>query len=332
MTPLEQEDIQRIGELPWDWAKMEGKTLLISGGTGFVGSILTEVLRYRNARYGSRIRVVSLSRRGGMSDETVECIQADVTQPVQYPGAVDFVLHLASNTHPRQYAEDPIGTITTNLYGCDHLLRLAQEKKARFLLASSVEIYGQGTSTPMDEQYCGYIDCNQARAGYNEAKRTCEALCQAYRAQCGVEVVIARLARVFGADQKQDTKAMSQFMERALAGENIVLKSPGRQRYSYCYVMDAVSGILKVLLQGEDGAAYNIAAPDEGLTLGDYAGWIAQLAGKQVVFQIEENASVSKATYALLDTRKLEQLGWKALYSVREGLSRTYRIYREREL
>ncbi|NCU26931.1 NAD-dependent epimerase/dehydratase family protein, partial [Candidatus Nomurabacteria bacterium] len=82
---------------------------------------------------------------------------------------------------PKQYAEDPIGTILTNIDGCNNLLRLALEKKARFLLASSVEIYGQGTEKPMDEHYCGYIDCNQARAGYNEAKRTCEALTQSYR-------------------------------------------------------------------------------------------------------------------------------------------------------
>lgn len=118
----------------------------------------------------------------------------------------ESIIHLASNTHPKQYAEDPIGTIMTNIYGCDNLLKLAVEKKARFLLASSVEIYGQGTAIPMNEEYCGYIDCNLARSGYNEAKRTCEALTQSYRSVFGVNAVIARFARVFGADKKHDTK------------------------------------------------------------------------------------------------------------------------------
>ena len=102
-----------------------------------------------------------------------------------------------------------MGTITTNVIGCDNLLKLAVEKKAIFLLASSVEIYGQGTAEPMDEQYCGFLDCNIARSGYNEAKRTCESLCQSYKQQYGIEVKIVRLARVFGADKKLDTKAMS---------------------------------------------------------------------------------------------------------------------------
>ena len=157
-----------------------------------------------------------------------------------------------SRTHPKQYAEDPVGTIMTNICGCDNLLKLAVEKKARFLLASSVEIYGQGSEIPMNEKYCGYIDCNLARSGYNEAKRTCEALTQSYRSAFGVDAVIARFARVFGADKKRDTKAMSQFMDKAVLGQDIVLKSKGQQRYSYCYIADAVSGLFKVLLDGQN--------------------------------------------------------------------------------
>lgn len=237
--------------------------------------------------------------------------------------------YLASNTHPKQYAEDPVGTIMTNICGCDNLLKLAVEKKARFLLASSVEIYGQGTEVPMDEKYCGYIDCNLARSGYNEAKRTCEALTQSYRNAFGVDAVIARFARVFGADKKHDTKAMSQFMDKAVLGEDIILKSKGQQRYSYCYIADAVSGLFKLLLDGQDGEAYNISDDDEGLTLGEYAEYIASLANLKVRYEIENNESVSKATYALLDTRKIKNIGWEPQYSVKDGLKRTYTIKKE---
>ena len=330
MTNEELEDIRNISELPYSWEKLNNKTMLISGGTGFIGSFLTEVIRYRVQKYGSNIKVISISRRGGESDEVLKCLKMDVTSPICCNGKIDYILHWASNTHPKQYAEDPIGTIMTNISGCDNLLKLAVEKKSRFLLASSVEIYGQGTEAPMDEKYCGYIDCNLARAGYNEAKRTCEALTQSYRQKYGIDAVIVRLARVFGADKKSDTKAMSQFLEKATAQEEIILKSAGQQRYSYCYVADAVSGILKALLDGSDGEAYNISDDDEGMTLGEYADYIAKLANQKVKFEIEENASVSKASFALLKTNKIKAIGWKPIYSVSSGLKRTYKIILQR--
>jgi len=330
MTELEKEDIALVAELPYNWELLNNKVIMISGGTGFIGSFIIDVIRYRNKRYSSNIKVISLSRRGGISDTTVENIQVDITCPIEYSSNIDYILHLASNTHPKQYAEDPVGTITTNVLGCNHLLMLAKEKKiSRFLLTSSVEIYGQGTEIPMDEEYCGYINCNNARSGYNEAKRTCEALCQSYMQQYGVESVIVRLARIFGADKKKDTKAMSQFMEKAVAEEDIVLKSKGNQRYSYCYVADAVSGIFKALLDGTAGQAYNVSDDDEGITLGGYAEFIASLAGKSVVYQIENNASVSKATYALLNCNKIKEIGWKPNFSVCNGLKRSYDIYKQ---
>lgn len=323
---LELQDIERIAELPYKWDKLSNKTIMISGGTGFIGTFISNVIRYRNEKYNSNTKVVSLSRRGGESDQTVEYLKTDITKPIIYEGSVDFILHLASNTHPKQYGEDPVGTITTNVMGCDNLLKVAVKKGAKFLLASSVEIYGQGTETPMDEKYCGYIDCNTARAGYNEAKRTCEALSQSYKQQYGIETVIVRLARVVGADRKLDTKAMSQFMDKALAGEDIVLKSKGNQKFSYCYVADAASGIFKVLFDGANGEVYNISDEDEGITLGGYAEFMAELAGKKVVYQIEDDAAASRASFALLDITKLKALGWEPLYTVSGGLRRTYEI------
>ena len=233
MIDLKDEEIKVIAELPYGWGKIKDKVILISGGTGFIGTAFIDIIKYRNQKYGESTKVISLSRRGGESSEHIRCIKADVQEPLKYDEKIDYIIHLASNTHPKQYAEDPVGTIMTNIRGCDNLLKLAVEKKARFLLASSVEIYGQGTEIPMNEKYCGYIDCNLARSGYNEAKRTCEALTQSYRSAFGVDAVIARFARVFGADKKHDTKAMSQFMDKAVLGEDIILKSKGQQRYSY---------------------------------------------------------------------------------------------------
>ena len=332
MTNLELEDIKKVATLPFKWKKLNDKTIMISGGTGFIGSFIIDIIRYRNKKFNSNIKVISLSRRGGISNDAVKYLKCDITQQISYDDKVDYILHLASNTHPKQYGEDPIGTITTNVIGCDNLLKLAANKKATFLLASSVEIYGQGTEIPMDEHYCGYIDCNTVRSGYNEAKRTCEALCQSYKQKYGVEVKIARLARVFGADKKYDSKAMSQFMDKAVADEDIILKSRGEQRFSYCYIADAASGIIKILLDGENGEAYNVATEDDGLSLGEYAAYMAKLAGKKVVYQIEDDEAASKVSYALLDSTKLKNICWRPLYTVKEGLERTYRIKKKYEI
>ena len=188
LTYLEKSDISTLAGLPFGWDKLKNSTVLISGGSGFIGSNLIAVLEERNKVFDDNIRVISLSRRKHENRKNVTYLSTDITEPFVVDGHIDYIIHLASNTHPKQYATDPVGTITTNIIGCDKLLQLAQTKRVkRFLLASSVEIYGNGTETPMTEDYCGYINCNTARAGYNEAKRVSESLCQSYISQYDVD-------------------------------------------------------------------------------------------------------------------------------------------------
>lgn len=326
MSPLE-EDISFVAHLEYNWEKLKNKTILISGGTGFIGQFLIEVIKVRNEKFGDDIKVISLSRHPQMNARNVIYLKQDVTEDIKLNHEIDFILHLASNTHPKQYAAYPVDTIVTNVLGCNNLLKLAVEKQvSRFLLASSVEIYGDGNGEEMFENYCGYIDCNTARAGYNEAKRVSESLCQSFRQQYGVDCIIVRLARVFGADKKQDSKAIAQFFEKAVNGEDIVLKSKGEQKFSYCYIADAVSGILKILLDGKEGEAYNLADDFENKTLGDYAKLIASFADKKVIFDINEVAGASKSNYAVINCDKLKSLGWQPYYTVSGALERTYQI------
>ena len=248
-------------------------------------------------------------------------------------GTVDYILHLASNTHPLLYATDPIGTITTNIIGVQNLLDFSVEHHAsRFVFASSNEVYGEnrGDVELFDEEYCGYINCNTLRAGYPESKRCGEALCQAYKVQKGLDVVIARLTRSYGPTMiKSDTKAISQFIKKGIAGEDIVLKSEGTQFYSYTYMADAVSGLLWVLLAGENGDAYNIAEERSDIMLKDLAAVIAGIKGKKVVFELPdavEVAGYSKVTKARLNGHKLQCLGWRPKYDIKSGMERTIRI------
>ena len=250
----------------------------------------------------------------------------------------DYVFHAASNTHPVAYANDPIGTVVTNIIGLNNLLDYASGHGCRrFLFASSNEIYGEnrGDAELFDEKYCGYIDCNTMRAGYPESKRAGESLCQAYIRQKGLDVVIPRFTRSFGpALLKTDTKALSQFLHKGVSGEDIILKSEGAQFFSYTYVCDAVSGLLYCLLKGECGEAYNIADVSCDITLRDLAKIIADYVGRQVVFDLPdkvESAGFSKATKARLDSTKLQRLGWKAQFDMKTGLEHTIEILRSLE-
>lgn len=205
----------------------------------------------------------------------------------------------------------------------------------RFGFASSNEIYGEnrGDVEFFDEKYCGYINSNTMRAGYPESKRCGEALCQAYKAQKGLDIVVLRFTRSYGPTMlMSDTKAISQFIKKGIAGEDIVLKSAGTQYYSYQYMADSVSGLLTILLCGESGEAYNIAEEHSDIMLKDLAAVIAEINGKQVVFEIPdvvEAAGYSTATKARLDGSKLKQLGWEPFYDIKAGMKRTISILKE---
>ena len=328
------EDVKRVASLDLPWEKLRGKTILITGGTGLIGSFLIDVLNaadlgctvllFGRSEEKAKTRFAEYWDKGWI--EFVKWDAGDNGLP-QVASRVDFVLHLASNTHPVAYATDPIGTITTNVIALNNLLKLAADKKCeRFLFASSNEIYGEnrGDVELFDERYCGYIDCNTLRAGYPEAKRCGEALCQAYIKQQGLDCVIARLTRTYGPTiLPTDTKAISQFFHNALKGEDIVLKSEGTQYYSYQYVADSVAGLLTVLLKGATGEAYNIADESGDITLRDLAALIAAQAGRKVIFELPnaiESAGFSKATKARLNGGKVKSLGWQPNYDIAKGI------------
>lgn len=340
------EDVSYVAglELPWD--KLKNKSVLISGATGLVGSCFIDVIMKRNED-GMNCKIYALGRNEQRAKERFaycvgsslfEFVAYDISQPLVRDdiGTVDYVLHLASNTHPVQYSTDPIGTITTNIFGTYNMLEFAHRHNAtRCAFTSSNEIYGEnrGDVEKFDEHYCGYIDSNTMRAGYPESKRCSEALCQAYIKQKRMDIVVPRPTRSYGPTMlMSDTKAISQFIRKGIAGENIVLKSAGTQFYSYTYVVDAVSGLLTVLLKGECGEAYNIADEASDIMLKDLASIIAGYAGKKVVFEIPdalEAAGYSTATKARLDSTKLQGLGWKAKYNITSGMERTIRILKD---
>lgn len=344
---LYKEDIKNVAEMELPWEKFQDKSIMISGATGLIGSFLVDVIMYKNMLDGLNCTVYALGRNEERAQERFEyCYDCSLYRFISYDinnplicndiGNVDYIVHLASNTHPMAYSIDPIGTITTNIIGTQNMFEFAVTHNAtRCAFASSNEIYGEnrGDVEKFDEKYCGYIDSNTMRAGYPESKRCGEALCHAYIKQKKIDIVIPRITRSYGPTLlKTDSKALSQFLSKGVNGENIVLKSEGTQYYSYLYVSDTVSGLLTVLLRGECGEAYNISDEASDIMLKDLAHIIADYTGKEVVFEIPdavEKAGYSNATKARLDGSKLKALGWKAKYDIRQGVARTIDMMRK---
>ena len=344
------EQIAYISQLNIPWEKLSGKTILLSGATGMVGTCLIDILMKWNdmqaAGNQARVKVIALSRNEERAKENLgiywerkdfQYVACDVNERIPEVGDVEFIIHAASNTHPLQYANDSIGTITSNVLGTKNLLDYAVgHHTERFCFVSSVEVYGEnrGDVEKFDESYLGYLDCNTLRAGYPESKRLGEALCNAYKQTYDLDFVIPRLSRVYGPTMlASDSKAISQFIKKAAAGEDIVLKSEGNQKYSYSYVTDGAAGILYTLLLAESGQALNIADKESDITLKDLAGILAHLADKEVIFELPEESErrgYSTATKAMLDASKLEQMGWQARVHMEEGLADTVDSVREK--
>lgn len=326
---------------------LENKRVLITGATGMIGVCLIDLLMTYSCQLKYPVSILALARNekklqqkfaGYLSKENFSYVIGDINSGMpMIDGKIDFIIHAASNTHPIAYAEDPIGTIKTNVIGLDYLLDYAvKEKIQRFVFLSSIEIYGENClgKERFSELDCGYINCNSLRAGYPESKRVGEALCQAYKKKYGLDVVIARLSRVYGPTmQMDDSKVISQFIRKAACKENIILKSDGRARYSYIYVMDAVTAILTILIKGVAGEAYNVANSDSETSILKLAEMIAGMAGTEIVFAIPEEiekAGYSNVQKSLMSEEKLESLGWKPLTMLNDGVEKTIRYVKKK--
>lgn len=314
-----------------------GKTIMISGGSGLIGTCLTDLLMLHNDFYKSNIKVVVLSRNSENArmrfakywdNPFFQYSSCNINNHIPECGKIDYIIHAASNTHPVQYADDPVGTISANVIGTKNLLDYAASCNARrFCFLSSFEVYGEnrGDTEKFTEDYLGYINCNTLRAGYPESKRLGEALCNAYQREYGLDFCIPRLSRVYGPTMLiSDSKAIAQFIKKASARENIVLKSDGQQKSSYTFVTDAAMGIFYALFKGRTAEAYNVADETSEVTLRQLAEYLAELAGTEIVFENpdeRERLGYSKGVKTVLSAEKLRGLGWNSRIHWKEGLA-----------
>lgn len=326
-----------------DFSSLRNKSILITGATGLIGSFLTDTLMYANETLDAHIHVYAIGRNmqrllnrfPSFKDNTwFHPIEQDVNKPLAFNFKADYVIHAASNAYPAAFEIDPVGTIQSNILGTYQLLEYANAIRATsFLFVSSGEVYGENQEDVLTEDFSGYVNPMSVRSCYPTAKRAAENLCVAYAHQYKLHAVVARLCHTYGPNvTSSDNRASVQFINQALKGENIVLKSRGTQRRSYCYIADSAAGILSILLKGEKAKAYNVANPLSIITVAGLAEEIARQAHVRVIYQITEKKDFeTPITHAVLDTQKLERLGWSGKYYLSEGIEHTLKILKEHE-
>ncbi len=298
---------------------------VVNGGAGFIGSHLCErlieqgiaVVCLDDFATGRLENLASLLR-----SLLFHLVRADVTERFRVDGRVDYVVHLVSPASPLDYQRLPLQTLRAGSAGTENTLRLAVERDARFLLASTSELYGDAREHPQSESYWGNVNPVGPRAVYDEAKRYAEALTSAYRRTLGANTGIARLSNCYGPRMRRgDGRVVPTFVEQALGGEPLTVNGTGKQTRSLCFVDDTVSGLLALLFSGVAGLV-NIGNTDE-LSVGQIAALIAEAAGVELRTQnreLPEDEPVNRCPdIELARTR----LGWKPETPLAAGLRRT---------
>ena len=335
-------DVSRVVKCIPNNETLYDKTVLITGATGMVCSAVVDVIHYLNTEKHAGIKMLLAGRNeqktklrfsNVLSVAEYDFIQYDALNSEPLDVKTDYVVHGASNANPAVYASMPAETLLGNIVGLKTILDVARNGAGtRVLYVSSSEVYGNrtnGTKECYKENDYGFVDILNPRACYPNGKRTAETLCACYGSEYGVDYVIVRLGHIYGPSiTPSDTRASAAFTRDAVNGRDIVMKSAGAQLRSYCYTLDCASGILAVLLNGEFGNAYNISNKESIVTIRDVAEELARSRSVQVIFENpsdEEKKGYNLMDNSALDSQKIEFLGWRAAFDLKEGVKATVR-------
>ncbi len=306
--------------------------VVITGAAGFLGSHLCdrflsdghEVVGVDNLLTGSLDNLDHLANRPDF-----RFVQADVSDRLPVEGGVDGVLHLASPASPIDYVELPIETLRVGSRGTEHALELARVKGARFLLASTSEVYGDPEVHPQPETYWGRVNSIGPRSVYDEAKRYAEAITMAYFRTHGVATRIVRIFNTYGPRMRaRDGRVVSNFVVQALRGEPLTVYGDGSQTRSFCYVDDEIEGIYALFMKG-DHMPTNVGNPEE-YTVGQLATLIKEITGSAAPIEYRPLPEDDPRQRKPDITRARTLLGWEPKITVREGLRRTVAYFRGR--
>jgi dTDP-glucose 4,6-dehydratase len=302
-------------------------TCLVTGGAGFLGSHLCEELLRRDARVicVDNLETGSLVNIEHIRDPSFSYRLLDITEPYFVDEAIDFVYHLASPASPIDYLRLPLHTLKVGSQGTHNTLGLAKLHRARFLLASTSEVYGDPQVHPQPESYWGHVNPIGPRGVYDEAKRYAEALTMAYHRQQGVDTAIVRIFNTFGARMRpHDGRAIPTFLRQALQDRPLTVFGDGSQTRSFCYVDDLIRGIVALAESGEHDPV-NIGNPNE-FTLLELAQAVIEVTGSRSEIVHEALPTDDPQVRQPDISRAREILGWEPEIELREGLRRTIEL------
>ncbi|WP_235798531.1 NAD-dependent epimerase/dehydratase family protein [Streptomyces fuscigenes] len=331
-------DLDEILDRDLPWSDLSGCSVLVTGASGMLPSYAVHTLLALNDRHGLGITVHGLVRNEEKARRLLadvldrpdfHLVVQDVSDLLDLPGPVDYVIHGASAARPALHGSQPVMTIKANLLGTFGLLDLCVAKASRgFVLMSSAEVYGaQPPETELiDEESYGGFDILNPRACYAEGKRAAETICTTYKAQYGIESRVVRFGHVYGPGMAlDDGRVQADFAANVVAGKDIVLNSDGSGVRTYTYVADAIAGLFYALLRGEE-MAYNVADPDGLVSVRRLAELFTQVRperGLQLRFSNESDArSYSLTKKQGLDSARLAALGWLPVVDLPTGLGR----------
>ena len=306
------------------------ETAVVTGGAGFLGSHLCDKLLLE----GLKVICIDNLITGNVNNiahlagnENFKFIKHDVTNYIFIPGKVNYILHFASPASPLDYLQLPIQTLKVGSLGSHKALGLAKEKKARFLLASTSEVYGDPDIHPQREDYWGNVNPIGPRGVYDEAKRFAEALTMAYQRYHNVETRIARIFNTFGTRMRaKDGRAIPNFIMQALQGEPITVYGDGSQTRSFCYITDQVDGLFKLLMSDENEPV-NIGNPEE-ISVLEIAKEIIRLTKSNSKIVFEELPENDPKVRQPDITKAINKLGWKPIIKREEGLKDTIEYFK----
>lgn len=321
----------------FNFEALKNTSIAITGANGMIGSCIIDILNYLNVKYNYNINIIAIVRSNILERfsgyNNLSMIKQDVSQELKINKKVDYIIHTASNAHPMAYSKDPVGTMLGNFIGMKNILEFANEygvKRVEYI--SSGEVYGQGDKDIMAfyEDYSGYVNPTNSRSCYPISKLASETLCASYSNQYNLETVIARPCHIYGPTQtEKDSRVSAQFIRNVLNNEDIIMKSKGEQVRSYCFVLDCATAILTILLKGENSNAYNIANKNSIISIKEMAEIIAYKTNRKVVFELPtelEKSGYNPVTKSVLDSTKLEKIGWEAVWDFDSGIDITLKI------
>jgi len=346
MNSIIQEDLAQICQENLDWNVLSGKNILITGANGILPSYIVETIFYllklgkiKNTLIFALVRNKEKADnrfKDYLHENCIHFLYQDVCDPVVIKDRIDIIIHAASQASPKYYGIDPVGTLAPNILGTINLLKLAKEKNVEnFLFFCSSEAYGSlDNNNAIKETDFGYTDPMNVRSCYAESKRMGETICASWFHQFKIPVKIVRPFHTYGPGMSTDDgRVFADFTHDILNNNDIVIKSDGSARRAYCYLTDAISGYFHVLLNGQNGEAYNVGNPHQEFSVKELATTLVKIFPEKSLKLVmnpefaNQGYLSSSVNRILPDISKLQKLGWKPKVDVKTGFRRTILSY-----